>query len=42
MSNIDILQNCVNDTKVNRFGSYFTSGKNYSPERIAESTDLKH
>ena len=42
MSNPDSLQNRVNNTKVNRFGGYFTSGKSYSPERLTECIDKFH
>ena len=39
MNNPDSLQNRVNNTKVNRFCGYFTSGKSYSPERLAKCID---
>ena len=42
MNNSDSLQNRVNNTKVNRFGACFTSGKGYSPERLAECISMFH
>ena len=42
MNDDDLLQNLVSKTKVNRFCGYYTQGKTYSPERIAECVDLYH
>ena len=39
MNNPDSLQNRIKNIKVNRFGGYFTSGKSYSPKRLAECID---
>ena len=39
MNNPGSLQNRVNNTKANRFGGYFMSGKSYSPKRLAECID---
>ena len=39
MNNPDLLQNCINKTKVNRVGGYLTHGKSYSPKRLAECID---
>ena len=39
MDEPDSLQNQVNNTKINHFGSYCTPGKSFSPEKIAECID---